>query len=99
MSDRGIIAAKGGPEKMIRRRVRLKITAASRETVRPLAPRVSGRCPACRREVGMVTEGEAAVILSVDGAALAGLVAAGSVHAVRTVSGRLWVCKESLFVT
>lgn len=83
---------------MMRRRVRLKITAASRETVREAAPRLSGLCAMCRREVCMVTEAEAAGILRVDAAALESLVAAGSVHAVRTVSGSLWVCRDSLFL-
>ena len=83
---------------MLRRKVRLKITAASRETVRPARPPLSARCPACGREVEMVTEGEAAGILQVDGPALARLVADGRVHAVRTVSGNALVCKGSLFL-
>jgi hypothetical protein len=83
---------------MFKRKIRLKITADSRQTVRLAGRVLSVRCPACEREVEMITEGEAAGILQVDGAALDRLVAAGHVHTVQTVSGRLRVCKDSLFI-
>ena len=83
---------------MLKRKIRLKITAASRQTVRLAGRALSVRCPSCEREVEMITEGEAAGILQVDGVALARLVAAGRVHTVQTVSGHPRVCKDSLFI-
>ncbi len=84
---------------MIKRRVRLKITASSRQTVVAAGQRLSALCPLCGREVEMLTGAQAAAVLEVDGRALESLVDGGLVHAVRTVSGSLWVCKESLFDT
>ena len=83
---------------MIRRKVRLKITAASRQTVRVAGRVLSARCAACGREAEMVTEGEAAGILQVDGPGLDRLIADGRVHTIQTVSGNPWVCKDSLFL-
>ena len=83
---------------MLKRKVRLKITAASRQTLRLSGRGLKARCPVCGREVEMVTEAEAQVILQVDTLALDGLVDTRQVHALETVSGRLWFCKDSLFI-
>lgn len=83
----------------MKRKVRLKITAASRQTVRYVGRRFSAPCAACGREVEMVTEAEAAGILRVSGEAFGRLAGAGRIHTVETVSGHLWVCKNSLFLT
>ena len=83
---------------MIKRRVRIKITVAGHEAVRLCGRNPSAPCPACGREVEVVTEDEAAGILRVDEGAFERLVGAGRVHTIETVSGHLWVCKESLFL-
>ena len=83
---------------MIKRRVRLKISDTSHEVIRLFGRNLKALCPACGRETEMVTEAEAAGILHVDERAVEGLVAAGRVHAIQTVSGYLWVCKASLFL-
>jgi hypothetical protein len=81
---------------MMKRTRRVKLT--TRRRTWPLQPPVRAHCPACGREVETLTEGEAAGVLEIDPAALAGLIAAGLVHAIPTVSGSLRVCQVSLFV-
>ena len=82
---------------MIKRKVKLKITSASRQTVRLTSRSLNARCPVCRREVEMVSSAEAAAILEVDLGTLYRLVASGCVHRIQTVSGAVRVCKDSLF--
>lgn len=82
---------------MIKRKVRLKITASSRQTLRRAAGGLRAHCPLCLREAELVSEDEAVEILQIDNPALANLVAAGYVHTIQTVSGNLRVCKDSLF--
>lgn len=81
---------------MIKRKVKLKITSASRQTIRLRGEGLRARCLACGREVEIVTEAEAQRILQVDGLTLDGLAAAGHLHTIQTVSGNLRVCKDSL---
>jgi hypothetical protein len=95
--DRRIIPAPGTPEKMIKRRVRLRITVASRRVARHGGPGFSAPCPACGRQVEALTRREAASTLEVDEPALECLVPAGKVHAIPMVGGALRVCKDSLF--
>ena len=83
---------------MLKRKIRLKITSASRQTIRLGGQGLPAHCPACGREVRLVTKAEAQGILRVDGPALDVLIAAGLVHLLRTVSGNLHVCKDSLFL-
>ena len=52
---------------------------------------------ACRREVELVTATQAAGILQVGEHELERFAGAGGIHLVQTVSGRHWVCKNSLF--
>lgn len=83
---------------MFKRKVRLKITSATRQTLRPAAGILRARCPACEREAEMVTEAEAIWILQAGSTTLERLIDDGRVHAVRTVGGNRWVCKDSLFL-
>jgi hypothetical protein len=92
-----IIAVLADFEKMIKRKVRLKITTASRQSMRLSGHGLNVRCPECEREVETLSEGEAAGILQVDVAALDQLIASDRVHAIQTVSGNQRVCKDSLF--
>jgi hypothetical protein len=82
---------------MIKRKVRLKITSASRQAIRLSGRGLTAHCPVCRREVEMLTCAEAAGILEVDPWTFDRLVAGGSIHTVQTVSGAVRVCKDSLF--
>jgi len=54
------------------------------------------RCPACNCEVEMFPADRARTILAVDEDDFDRLLTAGIVHSILTVSGSLWVCKESL---
>jgi hypothetical protein len=53
--------------------------------------------PACQREVETLPHALAAEVLELEPPILDGLIAAGLVHAIPTVSGSLQVCKELLF--
>jgi hypothetical protein len=83
---------------MIKRKVRLKITSASRQTIRLSGRGLPVHCPVCGREVEMLTSAEAAGILEVDPGTFDRLVAGGSIHTIQTVSGAIRVCKDSLFL-
>lgn len=55
-------------------------------------------CLWCQREVEILSHTQAIRILAVDGPTLGCLVAGGQVHTVQTISGGVWICKNSLFV-
>lgn len=78
-------------------KIKVRITATHRRTVRITPPVLRATCPVCGREVEALTEGRAGEILEVDGRKLGALIASGRVHAIQTVNGGLRVCKESLF--
>ena len=54
-------------------------------------------CQACQRDVEMLTSAEALRVLEIDDQMLLGLIGGGNIHAIESVSGNRWVCKESLF--
>lgn len=83
----------------MKRRLDMRITTIRQRTIASAAVealRLS--CQACEREVEMLTNGQAMRILGVDPRTLDQLVAVGKVHTVQTVSGNVWICKESLFL-
>lgn len=82
---------------MIKRKVRLKITTASRQTIRTLDSNLSAPCPLCMREVPTLSRAEAAGVLSIGDLALEELITAGPLHVIETVSGNIRICKDSLF--
>lgn len=82
---------------MFRRKVRLRITTTSHRSI-AFHHGLQARCPACEREVPLVTQADAAGILRVDAVTVNRFVAEGQVHAVQTISGSVWVCKDSLFL-
>jgi len=55
-------------------------------------------CPDCGCEVEMITRAQAAGVLRVDPLTLDRLLADGSVHTIRSLSGSIRICKDSLFV-
>jgi len=77
----------------MKERLKMKITTVRRLSLIPPAE-LRLRCPVCEREVEMVTCDEAIRILGRDPEAVSEMVAA---HSVRTISGSMWVCKDSLF--
>jgi hypothetical protein len=78
------------------RKVRLKITTHNRETIKFSG--FGARCATCKRDVQMITEGEAAGILGIDSRTLGRLMREGQLHGIQTVIGNLGVCKDSLFL-
>ena len=80
----------------IQRSATLRITTIRRACLHPDAYTFRARCPACNCEVEMFPADRARTILAVDEGDFARLLAAGIVHSILTVSGSLWVCKESL---
>jgi len=54
-------------------------------------------CLACEREVELLTKAQAAELLDVGAPVLDLFISAGQVHAIKTISGNLRICKDSLF--
>jgi hypothetical protein len=81
----------------MKRRIKLKITKIQQQTTRLAAGILRARCPVCAREVETLAVAHAYEVLAIDAETFNGLVAAGQVHVIETVSGSLWVCKDSLF--
>jgi hypothetical protein len=77
---------------------RIKITITHRRVLRVWPALVGAHCPVCEREVATVTVSEAAAALEVDALTLRTLMAAGTVHTIRTVTDSLRLCQDSLFV-
>lgn len=82
---------------MHKRKVRMRITTASRRILRFGGQSVRAYCPACGREVETLTKREVGEVLEIGAEALSEFIAAGRVHAIPTVSGSIRVCKDSLF--
>ncbi len=76
---------------------KIKITAIRRRILRYQPPAIRALCPVCAREVETLSTSEAAAALEVDDRTLDRLLATRQVHALRTVSGSLRVCRGSLF--
>jgi hypothetical protein len=81
------------------RKVRLKILTYSRQTITGANHSFGARCASCHRRVEMITALEAAGILRTDDLAIGRLIDAGRIHTMETVSGGVWICKDSLFLT
>jgi hypothetical protein len=82
----------------LEQKVKVRITAVRRRTMRVAAGAVlRAPCPACGREVEMLTRSQASEILEVGEQELNEFIAARRVHAIQTVSGSLRICKDSLF--
>ncbi len=78
---------------------RIKITTTQRRILRVRPTAVRAVCPVCAREVETLSTGEAAAVLEVDDLIFHGLLTAGQIHTIRTVSGSLRVCQDSLWVS
>jgi len=103
------LRAKGAPEQrfdyttdagrdfQMKERLRMKITMVRQQTVVPAPAPMRLSCPVCEREVDMFTGAQAVSILGVDYQMLDHMVASGQAHSIKTISGNVWVCKDSLF--
>ncbi|MFL6214492.1 MAG: hypothetical protein ACJ74J_11440 [Blastocatellia bacterium] len=81
---------------MIQRSATLRITTIRRLCVRAEAYTFRARCQVCNCEVEMLPADGARAVLAIDLGAFKRLLDAGVIHSILTVSGSLWVCKESL---
>ncbi|MGI8733736.1 MAG: hypothetical protein ACR2LM_10605 [Pyrinomonadaceae bacterium] len=79
-------------------KLKVRITAVRRRTIRLMAGVPRARCATCEREVEALTRSQAREILEVGDQELGGFIAAGHVHSIPTVSGSLRICRESLFL-
>lgn len=73
---------------------KLKVTRTRRATLE--LPAVYLHCPQCECEVVVIAPEQAAALLQVDTPTFEGLVAAGRVHTLTTIMGRMLVCTTSL---
>lgn len=81
----------------MKRSGKLKITAVRRLAIRAERSIFRALCPVCDREVEMLTKAHATEILEIDDLAFERMLADGQVHTIQTVSGKVRVCKNSLF--
>jgi hypothetical protein len=77
---------------------RLIITTTRRRILRLRPLLVCAPCPVCGREVETLAQAQAAEALEINQLMLDGLLAAGRIHAIPTVSGSVRICRDSLFV-
>lgn len=80
-------------------KVTVKVTHIRQRIIQWREPAKRQHCRLCQREVEMLTIAEAVQVLQVDQQTLACLIGDGSIHTIESVSGNLWVCKDSLFIT
>lgn len=79
------------------RSVKVKITKVRRSMIAAQEFVIRAPCPTCQRDVEAIAIAQAVAILKLGEPEFDNLLAEGVVHAIQTVSGSLWVCKDSLF--
>ncbi len=79
-------------------KVKVRITAVRRRTIKLIARVPRAQCAACGREVETLTRSQASEFLEIEDRELGAFIAAGHVHSIPTVSGSLRICRESLFL-
>lgn len=82
----------------MKRKLRIKVSRIRRQSVSTPGMFLRTQCVLCAREVEMLTKAQAAVILEVGDSTLEALLSDGRIHALETVGGHQWVCKDSLFL-
>lgn len=78
---------------------KLLITTEKHEIliIRAGAPQpVSGYCPACEKDVEMLTLDSAVIVSAMSGREMIGRIATDEIHAIESVNGPLLICKDSL---
>ena len=81
----------------MKRKLKLTVTKIYRQTVAERVISLRAFCPICKFETEMISLADSAVFLEIEDRMIEGLIALGKVHAVKTMSGNLRVCKKSLF--
>lgn len=81
----------------MKRNLKFRISKVTRTTIRRSSGEVRTYCTPCDCETEVITRDQAQVILQIPDAALDGMILAGAVHVVSTLSGSQWICKRSLF--
>lgn len=80
----------------MQRTIKLKITTTRKRAINLARSALCAFCEDCNREVQTLTRAEATQFLEISEQLLAELIAASKVHVIRTVSGSLRVCQDSL---
>jgi excisionase family DNA binding protein len=80
----------------VQRTTKLKITTTRKRTINISISTRRGFCADCNGEVQVLTCQQAAELLETSQQQIEELIIAGKLHAVRTASRGLWVCKDSL---
>jgi hypothetical protein len=80
----------------MRRRVRLKLTRTSEQTIVLPHSLPHALCPVCKTEVEVLTVEQSTMVLNTEQSALSDLIANRIVHLVQTETGNKVVCKDSL---
>lgn len=81
----------------MKRKLKLTVTKIYRQTAAERVINLRAFCPICKFETEMISLADSAVFLEIEDRMIEGLIALGKVHAVKTMSGNLRVCKNSLF--
>ncbi len=81
----------------MKRKVRVKIVEITRENAITTPRAIAVYCSQCEDNAEIVTRTEASAILQTSDPDLEGLIFSGTVHAIKTVNGTVWICKKSLF--
>lgn len=82
----------------MKKRLKVKITTVREQTINMPRAVFRAHCLTCKRENEMLTNAHAAEILQVSAEVLDGLIAAGHVHTIETISGSQLICKDSLLL-
>ena len=80
----------------MQRTTKLRITTTRKRTMNLSTSVNRAFCRECQREVQILTSQQAAELLETSRPELEELFVVGKLHAVRTVSGSLWICKDGL---
>jgi excisionase family DNA binding protein len=80
----------------VQKTTKLKITTTRKKTISISISANRAFCAACRCEAQVITYTQAAQLLEMSQSQIEQLIAAGKLHAVRTVSSEVWICKDSL---
>ena len=79
----------------MKERIKMRVITVHQQTLTS-AEALRLPCPVCAREVEMLSNTQAVRILDVDVETLGSLIRGGRVHALETISGSTWICKDSL---
>ena len=85
-----------GGDKLKKRRTEIVIEIRNMRVWRKMGVPVSTWCPACAREVRMITPNEAAMIFGLSTRAIYSRIGTGEIHFRETPEGHLYICLDSI---